>query len=108
MCKHCERHNIIHKSDGSFLSGALFGAIIGTILGVLYAPDKGLETRKKLKKDADDFMDKAEPVVNETIKKAKPMIAKVKEDAGPLIEKAKQKINETLEDIGDELDKLEK
>ena len=103
MCKDCN-----HKSDGSFLSGVLFGAIIGAVAGVLYAPDRGDDTRKKLKKDADKFMGKAEPIVNETIKRAKPIIAGVKENTGPLIERAKQKINETLGNIADEIDGLKK
>jgi gas vesicle protein len=96
------------KNESSFINGALFGAIIGAALGVLYSPGKGEEIRRKLKSEADKFMDKAEPAVKDAIKKSKPIIAKVKVESEPFIEEAKQKINEALEDVGDELDKLKK
>lgn len=41
-------------STGKILAGIVAGAAIGAVLGVLYAPDKGSKTRKKIsaKKDA--------------------------------------------------------
>lgn len=40
---------------GKIIGGLLFGAAIGALLGVLFAPDKGSETRKKVKRKADDL-----------------------------------------------------
>ena len=40
-----------------FLSGLLIGAGIGAILGILFAPDKGSETRKKLTRKGEDLAD---------------------------------------------------
>ena len=36
----------------------LAGAAVGTVLGILLAPDKGEETRKKVKKTTEDCIDK--------------------------------------------------
>lgn len=50
------------KSTGKILTAVLAGAAIGAIVGILLAPDKGSETRKKIseegKKLADDVKDK--------------------------------------------------
>ena len=36
----------------------LAGAAVGTVLGIFLAPDKGEETRKKVKKTTEDCIDK--------------------------------------------------
>ena len=44
-------------SKGKLITGVLAGAAAGAILGVLLAPDKGTETRKKIAKKGNDFTD---------------------------------------------------
>lgn len=39
-------------------AGLITGMAAGVILGVLYAPDKGVETRRRLKSQARDLEDK--------------------------------------------------
>ncbi|GBL35467.1 hypothetical protein EMGBS15_10620 [Filimonas sp.] len=49
------------KNAGKIISALAAGVAVGALLGVLFAPDKGSETRKKLdkqgKKMADDLKD---------------------------------------------------
>ena len=51
-------------STGKVLLGVLAGVAAGAVLGILYAPDKGCETRKKVAKYGKDLTDD----LNETLK----------------------------------------
>lgn len=47
--------NEVMKSDtGSVLLALLTGAVVGAGVGILYAPDKGSNTRKKIKDSVDE------------------------------------------------------
>ena len=74
-------------SKSKLLAGILIGAAAGAVLGILLAPDKGAETRKKLsqKKDkmGEDLMNKFGEV-KETIKEKYHSIRK---EANEILEK---------------------
>lgn len=42
-------------SKSKLVTGVLAGAAVGAILGILLAPDKGSETRKKIAKKSNDL-----------------------------------------------------
>lgn len=46
-------------SSGSFLAGTIAGALIGAGLALLYAPKKGEETRKDIKKKVNELKNEA-------------------------------------------------
>jgi len=54
------------NDSGSVLLALLTGAAIGAGVGILYAPDKGSKTRKKIKKKAKD----ASEEINDRLTKA--------------------------------------
>lgn len=88
--------------------GVLAGAAIGALLGILYAPDKGTNTRKKLRRKGEDVVEdlkaKAHELTekaNELTIKASRLMAKVNSsvdhaqvEANDLMETAKKKFSD--------------
>src|SRR3972149_586047 len=57
------RRNNMHDHQGhdnpkSFVKGAFLGALVGAVLGVLFAPESGEKTRKKLKDKSGELVEK--------------------------------------------------
>jgi gas vesicle protein len=44
-------------STGKIVVGVLAGVAVGALIGVLFAPDKGCETRRKISKKSQDLAD---------------------------------------------------
>ena len=74
------------KNTAAVLAGILAGAAAGLVLGVLFAPEEGKETRKKLKAKANDLKDQA---LDEYDKVSE----KVKSEYGNLSDKAKENLD---------------
>lgn len=102
-----------HGGD-TFLKGAVWGVVVGGVLGMLFAPDRGEETRKKLKKLAKEYQEKGENallIAKDGAKKAKVKYHQYKEKADPYIESAKEKVSEIEKKIekekGPVIDKIQ-
>jgi len=54
-------------SSGKVFLGVLAGVATGALLGILFAPDKGCETRKKIAKKGQDYVDDLKEKMNEVI-----------------------------------------
>jgi len=44
-------------SSGKILLGVLAGVAAGALIGILFAPEKGTETRKKIVEKGEDYVD---------------------------------------------------
>jgi len=52
-------------SSGKVLTSVLAGFAAGAVLGILFAPDKGTETRRKIAEKSTDLADSVKGKVNE-------------------------------------------
>jgi gas vesicle protein len=68
--------------------GALAGVAVGALLGVLFAPDKGTETRKKIATKSKESADALKDKFNEFVDNITEQFQKVKEDAAAEAETA--------------------
>jgi gas vesicle protein len=73
-------------SSGKILLGVLAGVAAGALLGVLFAPDKGWNTRKRISKKADDYMDGLREKFDEFLDTISVKLDEVKDDVSDLTE----------------------
>lgn len=59
------------NNTAGILAGLLAGAAAGVILGMLYAPEEGKETRRKIKTKANDLKEEAKNKYGEVSEKVK-------------------------------------
>ncbi|MBN8788017.1 MAG: YtxH domain-containing protein [Terrimonas sp.] len=87
------------KVDSKVLLGLLAGAAIGAIAGILFAPDKGSETRNKIKKSAGDAGDSLKHSFNDFVDTVKDKYRKAKHDAEDLAETGAAKFNQVKNSV---------
>ena len=81
-------------NSGKLVLGVLVGVATGALLGILFAPEKGSETRKKIAKKSEDYVDEVKVKFNNLIddlsKKVDGVQAKVKSMAGDIKSKVEE------------------
>ncbi len=86
------------KSLLSFLMGAAAGAAIG----MLFAPEKGTQTRGKLSFLLDKYKNQLEDLVQELVKARKSLPdSQARSEGEKVIKNAKEKAEKLLEDVDD-------
>lgn len=67
-------------SSGKVILGVMVGMAAGAVLGILFAPDKGTETRKKIVEAGEDYVDAVKEKFNQVVDSMNEKFEKVKDD----------------------------
>ena len=87
------------SSTGKVFLGVLAGAAVGAALGILFAPDKGSNTRAKLSKTGEDYIEDLKSKFSELIEGSKESLANVKSNADDMMEKGRSKVQEVKSEM---------
>ena len=86
-------------STGNTLLALITGAAIGAGVGLLYAPDSGDKTRKKLKDDAQNAQDRLNKKYNETSSNLSEKAKKARTDFEVRLEETLSSASHKADDI---------
>ena len=86
-------------SSSKILVGFLAGAAVGALAGILFAPDKGSNTRKKIASKTGDLTDTVKNSFSDFIDGVKETYSGAREEAEKLGDKAKANMNAAKNDV---------
>jgi gas vesicle protein len=79
------------NNNVKLVGAIILGAAIGGALGILFAPDKGSETRKKIGAKGNDLTDGMKDKFNAFLEEVKKEVGSAKEKANAFIENGTNK-----------------
>ena len=86
------------KSSRSFWAFVV-GATAGAIVGILYAPDKGENTRNKLYYQLNKYRDQLKQLINDIVDGKEVIETTAKSEGKKVVQDAKIKAEKLLEDV---------
>jgi len=95
------------RSGGSFFA-FLAGVLTGGILGILYAPDKGINTRDKLTFQLDKLRKQLEGFINDVIEGKDVLDNEAKDKGEEIVKEAKDKAEQLLDDVNGLISQIKK
>jgi gas vesicle protein len=82
-------------STSKTLLGFIAGAAVGAALGILFAPDKGTETRRKISEQSNDLADNIKGKFTDIVDGVKEKFSSLKSEAEDVTEKGYSAYNRT-------------
>jgi gas vesicle protein len=82
-------------STSKILLGFLAGAAVGAAVGILFAPDKGIETRRKISEQGNDLADNLKGKFTDLVDGVKEKFSSIKTEAEDVAEKGYSAYNRT-------------
>lgn len=95
------------KSGGSFFA-FLLGIITGGVLGILYAPDKGTNTRDRVSYQLDKLKKQLEGFIQDTIDGKEVLDNEAKDQGEKIVKDAKDKAERLLDDVNGLISQIKK
>ena len=86
-------------SSGKVVLGLLAGIAAGAVLGILMAPEKGSDTRKKISKKGKDYSDSLKNKFDEFKETISEKFDKVKDEVSGFAEQVKTKSDAVKKDV---------
>jgi gas vesicle protein len=92
------------KSDN--LIAFIAGAAVGAALGILYAPDKGVNTRNKLSFQLDKYRAKLKDIIEQITNDKETAFSSARAEGHKVISETKNKAERLLEDVDDLINQI--
>ena len=95
------------KSGSSFIA-FLLGIVTGGVLGILYAPDKGENTRDKLSFQLDKLKKQLEKFIDDVVSGKTDINNEAKDKGEKIVQDAKVKAEKLLDDVNGLISQIKK
>jgi len=83
-------------NNGKVMLGVLAGVAAGALIGILFAPDKGSKTRRKILDKSEDYADDLKTKITDLWESITEKFETAKEDAEKAISNGKAKVEDGL------------
>ena len=86
-------------SSGKVVLGVIAGVAAGAAVGILFAPDKGVNTRKKISQLGEDYLNDLKDKIQDILLNAATELNQMKSDPAKLVEKWKDEVDEVSNSV---------